>query len=566
MSVVVLFSGLCLALAVLALSSRVRRFVRVAGDRTLRTAVRSAALVSRVANFLFAPRQRDGRVGPARLVVWGALNVSALIAAGAPFSPMAGLPPAIAVCVCLLAALVNFLLISASLLKIHEDNDVLNGLVREGERRFGDNPAVGSPLVVALSIVFLVLFIAAALEGFDRIYPLVAARPDSGIDYLDYLLATLSTLPLTNLLVIGATWGAGQAGYPATDIAFAAGWGSIVAHAIFFIGSFFLIGLVTLRLRQKRDTYRLIEKLIRSSEEPDVHYLKARIARAPSFVNPLILNAAVTPTAVGNQLHAIDAAIQQELFTFPMLFCRRLDRQKNLNIRLEGLKKVHEFIDRQGDRFEPALATQTLAAVAVRLNKRRQRSRVALGLSRVMLTLLQRARTRGFAGVYAGDWLRQPALASLPDRILALALAEGRDKDNELQLLAIDVGLRYGIYEVPQRFIERSAEFRRETQVDGIERITAWLDAESEYFRTGAALPLIRAIDVRLDDKRRRPHEEVHADLLNLKATAQRGHRTYFTRPPAGPTPAGRALPARRRSLWRRVLRWLPRRRRPATV
>ena len=532
MSVAFVFLAFSLLLAVLASRSGVRRFVQAAANRALRITARGAYWFSRAANAAFSPRP-DGGVSMARLTAWAALNAAAFFAVAAPLSPdLPGGQPGTLLIVCVVAATLHFLIISASLLKIHEDNDVLNGLISEGERGFADNSAVSNVYLVVLSVAFLVLYLAAAVQLLDTsFYRLIDNKPATTVAYVDYLLATLETLPLTNLLMIGATWLAGSATGADLDIRFTAGWGRIAAHAIFFLGSFFLIGLVALKLRQKRDTYRLIDKLVRASDEPDVHYLKARVARSPSFINPIVLRAAVTPTSIGNQLNAIDAAIQQEIFSFPLRFCQRLSQQKNLTIRLQGLRKAYEFIERHGDRFDTELATRTLVAMARHLSERRSGKQVTLGINRMMLSLLLRARSRAFGGMNFVDWRDRPALAGIAGRVLALAIEENGklDEEGELQLRAIDVGLRYGIYELPLRLLERLAKFGREAQLAGVGRITAWLDADSEYFRRGYAEPLLKAVDQWLDEKQNRPQTELREAVQNLKSTVRRGERTYHS-------------------------------------
>jgi hypothetical protein len=426
-------------------------------------AVWASGRFSRVADFVFGMGDEGRKLLVPALLIWVLLNVGVLVVVAAPqLIPLPVPPgPALLALPCAFAS-ISFLLVSAALLKLREDGDVLNALIDEPDRLFKPNPAVSHLAIVLTSVLFLILFLAAAVQQVDgSVHRLLAEQPQSDFAFVVYLLATLKALPLFGAGVTAAAWVAERADLTFPVLEFTRFSGQIAAHAVFFIGSFFLLGLVTLWLKQSRDTDRLIEKYLTATGEVR-QYLQHRIERSSTFIKPRVLRAAVTPRLEGKQGRAIEAAVQLRIVEFPREFCRKFTEQRRKGIKQLGLKRALQLVEEHWSSFGAKLITDTLSALTAPLSRTHIGSENNIAFSRLLLALLKKAAS---IAAMAPDDLRV-----ISTQLSALVSRQDH-KDNELQINALEVALRHGLDDVVVHFVERLDQSPKKLACEGLEKV-----------------------------------------------------------------------------------------------
>lgn len=483
-------------------------------------AERAAAAFSWVADRSLNPDSRSGRAAPIHVAGWTLMNAVAFAAVAFPVPPSYAPPAALSAGIVMLGVLTNLLFVSAALFKLREDNDVVNGLVLETTRRFANYAAASSPFVVVNSIFFLILFLAASLQMVDSWFPSAFSTKTIDLQFPAYLVATLKALPGSGL-VLGTL---ASYGFPLASFEFGNVAGNVAEHVILFISSFFLVGLITLWLRQIRDTDRLIEQYLDAAPSDRI-YLHRRIHLSPRMIRPGILRAAVTPRASSKQSRAIEVAVQLKILEFPREFCARLRDQRSKATKRRGLEGALHIVEGSGAAFDSTTALEALPAAIAALGRTLPRSELNLALSRLVVALA----------------LRTSNISSLPPEAISVLVARMVDlatrasqKDTALQIASLQVALRCELTEIITAFISKLNSYPKAVAADGTDLIRQRIAGEfrSSAISKAIADPLKRILDADLS-------EELRSQVKQLQAIVEERNK-----PPL--------------SLASRVLDWIP--------
>jgi hypothetical protein len=499
-----------------------RDFIESLAKASLGFARRACAAVSQIADMMLQQRL-SYHVDSAALLNWVALNLLAILLASIPFQARAVVVAFDALQICM--ALTNLILVSAFLFKAQQDDLRINS-VKPPEGLFKDSPAVDDIRLLMTVVVLVVLHLTVIVQLADGYSPLLTSKPNTSVSFLDYLIVVSSALPLVNQVTTLSLLAAEQTTNQSIDVVFAKGAGRFVSGSIFFIGSFFLVGAVSLRYRQRKEIYGLVEVLRETVSEDVRKFALLKISRAPSFINSRLLDVAVTPTATGDQKHVIDLAFERKIHSFTLRLCYELGRQDN-EIKEYGLDKARDAILSGSIVFDREMAKSTLVPVVKYANTWARGEGIRTKLYLVMLAILDRARGAVLSAKDLERWQSEPVLSQLPEMIVAAATRSARIRYDisgtaphaiSPQETAIRIGLAFEIVDLPLRFVQALRRSNDQNRASGLLEVRRFCESSDAFYADGRASALITAIDA-IDYK---ISDRVRTALAELRKTVVR--------------------------------------------
>ena len=276
------------------------------------------------------------------------------------------------------------MILAAALLAIHEDYDVMDGIVADDRRRIGGVRSATRMPVMAISALFFVAYAVAVIYWLTEVngVDLFDKRPATGVAAVDYLLIVLWSLP-TELLLRPIDWLLGAD----TGVVFKA---TPVARAYYFtiyvIGSFLLAGLAAVALQMAWQLRRLVTE-IGEGREGEHLYLMTRARLAPPVIKRGILGAAISTGDREKQKRLIDAARDLAIFTFPQTFCHYLESYDE-EIQHAGLDRSIELFRQRSAEFERELCQTILRKTGRHLRRGKLGAETTKRLIRLMIAVL----------------------------------------------------------------------------------------------------------------------------------------------------------------------------------
>ncbi|MEJ0013071.1 MAG: hypothetical protein WDM94_10700 [Bauldia sp.] len=249
--------------------------------------------------------------------------------------------------------------VAAAYVIVHDDFDVMDGVVDASGRRIGGARNATRTAAIAISIALVAAYAVAIAYWLAKVesVPLTAARPETGFAGLDYVLIGLRALPTDLLLGLIDRITGDNTGVVFGD--------TFVAQAYYFIvksiGSVLLVGVVTILIQEAWQLRRIVTEIGESDTRHD--YLIQRAILAPPVIKSGILRAAVTPQAVEKQKRLIVAAKEIGIFTLPQTFCHYVESFDS-EVQVFGLDQCLEMFRHRARDFEGEQSERTLVKAA----------------------------------------------------------------------------------------------------------------------------------------------------------------------------------------------------------
>ena len=346
-------AAVILILVVLRRFPRLRRAVIRMAHFVFRPVVVICRAVSAIVDFFLAPRGASRRIAWPKYLVWLAVGFAPLAVFLAVDGEVLTLPQWVPSTVdpgylLVAAGVFHVLVLAAALFAIHEDNDVMDGLVADDKRRIGGARSATRLPVVTISVLFFVAYAVAVAWWLAEVkgVALFDKRPQTGVAALDYLLIVLWSLP-TALVLRPLDWFFDidtQAVFRITPVARA------YYLIVYATGSLLLAGLAAAALKMNWQLRRIVSEL-GEGRDGDRSYLLARARLAPSVIKRGILNAAIAASEKRKQRRLIEAARDLAIFTFPQTFCHSLETYDEETQHF-GLDRSIELFRQRGAEFE----------------------------------------------------------------------------------------------------------------------------------------------------------------------------------------------------------------------
>jgi hypothetical protein len=309
------------------------------------------ALLARGLDVVLRPYPSDGAIETWRLVAWTLANLAAggLLYVWGAYTP-AAVATATAVACVLLAA--HLLLLLGSVLKIGEENRVMQQGLSKKAALFPEQTAVRHIGFIGAQIALVLLSSALALVFLDRALPnrILASAAATGFDFTDKLLAVMSALPFLGALVNISEF--------AGHITFHRGLGQFAGAAISVMGSTILVGALSVWVQQLMAIAAIIAGF-EEAEGDDMHFLQLIANRAPPVIKRHILRLSLDGSKERAQRRAIVTVPHLRIWTFPTAFLSKLPRFSRDN-KVRGLEKIRDFLEQDGAQFANGLLVMGL--------------------------------------------------------------------------------------------------------------------------------------------------------------------------------------------------------------
>jgi hypothetical protein len=259
----------------------------------------------------------------------------------------------------ILGAALHVFAVFAAYIIVHDDFDVMDGVVDAADRRIGGARNATRPAALAVSIALVAAY-AVAIAWWLAVVedvPLATTRPQTGWTAIDYALIGLRALPTDWLLgLLDRITGNN------TSVAFG---DALVAQVYYFtvkaIGSVLLVGVVAIAIQEIWQLRRIVTEIGESDTRHD--YLIQRAILAPPIIKSGILRAAVTPKEGEKQKRLIVAAKEIGIFTLPQTFCHAVESFDS-EVQVFGLEQCLEMFRHRARDFEVEQSERTLVKAA----------------------------------------------------------------------------------------------------------------------------------------------------------------------------------------------------------
>jgi hypothetical protein len=350
-----LAAALAAALVLLFLAARsrgLRSAVFGVGRWAFRPLLAACRVVASISDFFLGPEGSARRIAWPRFVVWIVAGFAPLAAFAATIVEPPLLPVvfdgALAGWLLVAAAVFHLLMLSAALISIHDDFNIMDGIVTDDRRTIGGRRSVTRSSVVATSVAFFVVYAAAIVDWLGGVVhvALLDRGPGTGIAIVDDLLVVLWALPTAPILRL-IDWLAGVDTRPVfagTPLA------TTFAIGIYAVGSILIAGLAAAALKMIWQLRRIVHQL-GEGRDADRPYLIARARLAPSVIKRGILNAAIGATDRHRQMRLIEASRDLTIFTFPQTFLHYVEGY-DVDIQQLGLDRSLELFRQKSADYE----------------------------------------------------------------------------------------------------------------------------------------------------------------------------------------------------------------------
>jgi hypothetical protein len=339
---------------------RAGRAVALAASIVIWPVLQLARAASAVLDLVLRSSGSRQRISVLRYVLWvvvGLLPMAAFFALVAwPLPLPKAADPGVLLVV---GGLFHVLVVLAAYVIVHDDFDVMDGVVDSAGRRIrgGRNATRPTAIVISIGLVAAYAIAIAYWLGAIQGVALLDKQPRTGLVVIDYVLVGLRALPTDFLLnLIDRITG------DDTGAVFNA---SFVAQAYYFIvkgiGSVLLVGVVAIAIQEAWQLRRIVSEIGESDARHD--YLIQRAILAPPVIKSGILRAAVTPQAVEKQKRLIVAAKEIGIFTLPQTFCHYVESFDS-EVQIFGLDQCLEMLRHRARDFESEQSERTLVKAA----------------------------------------------------------------------------------------------------------------------------------------------------------------------------------------------------------
>lgn len=354
---------IAMAVALVVTYGRYQRVGRVAAAIAVVVAWPALALcrgASAILDFVLGSAGARRRISTARYGLWtlvGLLPMAAFFALVRWPLPVAGVPDAGWLLV--LGGLLHVFVVGAAYVIVHDDFDVMDGVVDADGRRIGGARNATRTGAIAISIALVAAYAIAIAYWLAEVEGvlLLSRHPQSGFTGIDYALVGLRALPTDFLLGLIDRISGND-----TSVVFGDG---LVAQAYYFIvkgiGSVLLVGVVAILIQEAWQLRRIVTEIGESDARHE--YLVQRAILAPPVIKSGILRAAVTPQAVEKQKRLIVAAKEIGIFTLPQTFCHHVESFDS-EVQAFGLDQCLEMFRHRARDFDAEQSSLTLTKAA----------------------------------------------------------------------------------------------------------------------------------------------------------------------------------------------------------
>jgi hypothetical protein len=287
-----------------------------------------------ILNFIFRPDPQTGHVGIGKIMVWLAANATILYLA---VMDLTGRP--------LFWTLVWFLLthiliMMSSLRIMYEEKRVMEGSLKPEAMTFSAFDAVNNLPILASSVIFYVLGLAALIQTVENsgIAQILRAKPTLITEYGSYLACVMNEIPVVSS-IINAWANLVQLSDNITAQIVYNGWtGNSVRLWIVITISVIVVRALLLRFQQWSHQLAMAHAIETGAASPES--VRKRLVRVPTTLRNHLMHAALAHPDTSARRRALSAMAKLDVPHFARDFLMKLDRHLERDLGLAHIREA----------------------------------------------------------------------------------------------------------------------------------------------------------------------------------------------------------------------------------
>jgi len=287
-----------------------------------------------ILNFIFRPDPQSGAVSVWKVALWLLANAAILYLAA---TDLTGRP--------LFWTLVWFLLthiliMMSSLRIMYEEKRIMEGSMKPEAMRFSAFDAVNNLPILASSVAFYILGLAAFIQTLERsgLAQILRQRPTFMNDYGEYLACVLNEVPLVSSVI--NTWAnlVDLSDNMTAQIVYNGWTGNGVRLVIVATLSIIVVRALLLRFQQWSHQIAMAHAIETGSASPES--VKRRLVRVPTTLRAHLMQAALAHPDTSVRRRALSAMAKLEVPHFARDFLLRLDHHLERDLGLAHIREA----------------------------------------------------------------------------------------------------------------------------------------------------------------------------------------------------------------------------------
>lgn len=287
-----------------------------------------------VLNFLFRPDPDTGRVRLWRVAIWLALNAGILYLAVMDLTPQ----PLFFTLTAFLV--VHILIMLGSLRIMYEEKRVMEGSLKPEAMTFSVFDSVNNVPILASSVAFYILGLAAIIQTVERsgYLQLLRERPSLMNEFSEYLACVLNEVPIVATILNAWANLSERADNITAQIVYNGVAGNSARIFIMATISIVVVRALLLRFQQWSHQVAMAHALEAGTVSPES--VKQRLVRMPTTLHSHLMRTALSHPDTSVRRRSLAAMARLEVPHFARDFLMRLDRHLERNLGLDHIREA----------------------------------------------------------------------------------------------------------------------------------------------------------------------------------------------------------------------------------
>lgn len=287
-----------------------------------------------ILNIIFRPEPESGDVAYWKVALWIAGNGAILYLAATDLTQR----PLFWTLIVFL--LVHILIMMSSLRIMYEEKRIMEGAMRPEDMRFSAFDAVNNLPILASSVVFYILGLAALLQTIERsgLALILRSRPDFMNEYGEYLACVLNEVPIVNSAVNAWANLVDLSDNMAAQIVYNGLAGNGVRMWIVLSISVVVVRAILLRFQQWSHQVAMAHAIEQGAVSPE--NVRKRLVRVPTTLRNHLMRAALSDPDTTKRRRALPAMAKLEVPHFARDFLVKLDQHLERDLGLQHIREA----------------------------------------------------------------------------------------------------------------------------------------------------------------------------------------------------------------------------------
>ena len=287
-----------------------------------------------VLNFVFRPDPQTGHVSLWKIVLWLMANAAILYLAVMDLTAR----PLLWTLIAFLG--VHILIMMSTLRIMYDEKRVMEGALKPSAMRFSAFDAVNNLPILASSVAFYILGLAALIQSVERsgLAQILRSRPDLMNEYGEYLACVVNEIPIVSSVVNAWANLVDLSDNLAAQIVYNGWTGNSVRLWIVVSLSIVVVRALLLRFQQWSHQVAMAHAIESGAASPDS--VRKRLVRVPTTLRNRLMHSALAHPDTSTRRRALSAMAKLEVPHFARDFLMKLDRHLERDLGLAHIREA----------------------------------------------------------------------------------------------------------------------------------------------------------------------------------------------------------------------------------